>query len=118
MRVSTSRNHPYTPTPASRQLATKFNNTAAVSPPAAFAAFVVTWAASGFFSPAFFQWGAAILAIYLALGLYYMLKGIPRFGLSMILFIPVALSVHLAYGFGTWCGAALSLARPAARGGS
>ena len=81
--------------------------------PAGFAAFLLAWMASAFFWPVLFQLGAVLVAAYLALGLYYTLKGVPRFGPSMVLFIPVALSVHLAYGLGTWYGAALSFLRPA-----
>lgn len=72
--------------------------------PAVFAAFVTLWPVTWFFSPALFGIGAAFMGIYLVLGLYYTLRGLPRFGASMILFIPIALSVHLAYGYGSWYG--------------
>ncbi len=81
--------------------------------PAGFAAFLLVWLACVFLAPVLFRWGAAFFAAYLALGVYYSLKGISRFGPSMILFIPVALSVHLAYGFGTWYGAIRSFVRGA-----
>jgi GT2 family glycosyltransferase len=77
--------------------------------PAAFVAFIFSWLASWFFSPVLFQLGAAFFAVYLALGIYYSLKGLSRFGPSMILFIPVAFSIHLAYGLGTWYGAIRAL---------
>lgn len=79
--------------------------------PAAFTGFLLAWVASAFFSSTVFALGSAVMAVYFALALYYALRSVPRYGISAILFIPVALSVHLAYGLGTWYGAFLSLIR-------
>ncbi|MCC6591567.1 MAG: glycosyltransferase family 2 protein [Bryobacterales bacterium] len=81
--------------------------------PAAFVAFLAAWIGGGIFSPDILKAGSALFAVYLLLGLYYTLKGWPRFGSSMILFLPVALSVHVAYGLGAWYGAIRSFLKGA-----
>lgn len=73
--------------------------------PAAWVAFLVLSALLGIFVPAVNRMAAAVIAIYLLLGIIFMARTARQCGLSAILFLPVAASIHLAYGLGTWRGA-------------
>jgi len=73
--------------------------------PAAWVAFLVVSALFGIFVPVLNLLTAAVIATYLLLGVVFMFRTARQCGLSVILFLPVAASIHLAYGLGTWRGA-------------
>lgn len=54
--------------------------------------------------PGYGMLAAAIAALYTALGLGYAVRSAAAIGAGAFLFFPVAASIHLAYGLGTWCG--------------
>ena len=73
--------------------------------PAAWVAFLIASVLVGMFVSAVILLAAAVIASYLLLGIIFMFRKARQCGLSAILFVPVAASIHLAYGLGTWRGA-------------
>lgn len=72
--------------------------------PAAWTAFLLFATVGAIFVP-FLRLPALVgIAMYLVAGLIAMFAKIPRYGIACLLFIPVAASIHLAYGIGTWRG--------------
>lgn len=71
-------------------------------------------AGSFFWAPARLT-GLTALIAYLIVGLACTGASIPRTGVSAILFLPLALSIHLAYGLGMWLGVAEMLGRSLGR---
>ena len=72
--------------------------------PAAWTAFLVLASIGALFVPALRMPAVIGVAVYLTAGLVAMAAKIPQYGMACLLFLPVAASIHLAYGIGTWQG--------------
>lgn len=72
--------------------------------PAAWTAFLLLALVGGAFFPLLRVPAVIGVALYLAAGLVAMVAKIPQYGFACLLFLPVAASIHLAYGIGTWQG--------------
>lgn len=72
--------------------------------PAAWTAFLLFAAVGAVFVSALRVPALLGVAAYLAVGIVAMFAKVPRYGLACLLFLPVAASIHLAYGIGTWQG--------------
>lgn len=62
------------------------------------------WAAFLLASVAFIRPASPLIALYILLGVVAASQHIARLGVRSLLFVPVAASLHLAYGFGFWAG--------------
>lgn len=72
--------------------------------PAAWTAFLLLGFLGAIFVPALRLPALLGVAAYVAAGLVAMVAKVPQYGAACLLFLPVAASIHLAYGIGTWQG--------------
>jgi len=73
--------------------------------PAAWVVFLVLAAAGSLLAPRVRPFAAGVIGLYIFAGAVFMARSVRECGGGALLFLPIAASIHLAYGCGTWWGA-------------
>jgi succinoglycan biosynthesis protein ExoA len=79
--------------------------------PGAWVTFLAAYSIGGALVPAIRPAGWTVIGLYVLLGSAFMLRSVRRCGAAAVLFVPLAASIHLAYGVGTCWGAIRSIRR-------